>query len=209
MDILSSHYWGNIEYFAHIIKGDFVIDAHEHYRKQSYRNRMVIATSGGALSLSVPIIKVSGTKQTMASVNIEYATKWQKDHWRAIVSAYRNSPYFDHYEDMVAPLYHQPYESLIEFNTQTTKLALEMMGKQIPISLSSQYVEPCQGNDLRDAISPKINSSFRHEEYYQVFSDVVPFVANLSIFDLIMCEGGRGAYQILENSIWENYQREE
>lgn len=207
MNIVSSAYWGNIEHYALLLGGDATIDIYEHYTKQSYRNRCNIMTSSGVLPLSVPVVKISGGRTPIKDIEIDYATHWQSDHWRAIVSSYRNSPYFDHYEDMVAPFYHQRYRYLIEYNIAICNCVLEMMQSRVEYTISDRYIESDQGRDWRNIISPKRASTLEHQPYYQVFSEKLPLESNLSVLDLIMCEGGRGALEIIETSRWEDYQR--
>lgn len=207
MIALSTSYWGNIEYFAHLAGGSAVVDLHEHYKKQSYRNRCNIMTAAGVLALSIPVVKISGGRTPVKDIEIDYDTKWQKNHWRAIVSAYRNSPYFEHYEDIIAPFYHNRYRFLADYNIEITDCALHIMGVDRCYESSQRYIEQDEAEDLRDLISPKRSSNFSHGEYYQVFSEILPFEANLSLLDLIMCEGGAESRKIVENSICGDYQR--
>ncbi|MFW5699856.1 MAG: WbqC family protein, partial [Bacteroidota bacterium] len=96
--ILPTAYFGNIEYYSLIKQADNVlIEAHEHYIKQTYRNRCEIATANGPLALTVPV-KFSNTKKTtIKDVRIDYDTNWQKIHFKAIESAYRKSPFYEHF----------------------------------------------------------------------------------------------------------------
>lgn len=207
MIALSTTYWGNIEYFAALLSGDAVVDNYEHYKKQSYRNRCEIMTAAGALSLSIPVVKITGGRTPVKDIRIDYDTAWQKNHWRAIVSAYRNSPYFEHYEHLVAPFYHNRYNFLADYNMEIVDCVLAIMGYERTFELSDKYIEKNGVCDLRDEISPKRVSNFVHEEYYQVFSESVPFVANLSVLDLIMCEGGSESRKLVERSVCGDYQR--
>ena len=55
MTILPIAYWGDIEYFARLVRGggECVIDIREHYIKRSLRNRTEIMTANGTMPLSV------------------------------------------------------------------------------------------------------------------------------------------------------------
>ena len=54
--LLSSAYFAPIEYYCHLYAADAVIEErHEHYLKQTYRNRCLIATPTGPLPLTVPV----------------------------------------------------------------------------------------------------------------------------------------------------------
>ncbi len=61
--LLSTAYFPPAEYFSLIRNSDRVfIEREENYVKQTYRNRCRILTSGGILSLSVPVMKGSAIK---------------------------------------------------------------------------------------------------------------------------------------------------
>ena len=79
-----------------------VIEKHENFVKQTYRNRCDIVTANGKLSLSIPLIK-QADKELISDKKISYAEDWRKQHWRTIVSAYKNSPYFEFFEDEFKP----------------------------------------------------------------------------------------------------------
>ena len=93
--LLSTAYLPPIEYFATILACDgFELENHEHYIKQSYRNRCKIMTSNGILDLSIPVNKVNGNHTLIKDIRISYLSNWQSNHWRAIESAYNKSPFF-------------------------------------------------------------------------------------------------------------------
>ena len=103
--ILQSVYAGNVNYYAAILKSENVIvDINEHFLKQSYRNRCVIAGANGPLNLIVPVKRKTG-RVKLKDVEIDYSENWQKIHWKSIESAYRTSPYFEFYEDRFKALY--------------------------------------------------------------------------------------------------------
>ncbi|MEG1635859.1 MAG: WbqC family protein, partial [Rikenellaceae bacterium] len=98
MALFSTAYMANVLYYGTILcNGRCTIELNENYTKQTYRNRCTILSANGAINLTVPIVKISGEKMPIKEVKIDYATPWQKLHMRSIMSAYRNSPYFEHY----------------------------------------------------------------------------------------------------------------
>ena len=98
--ILSTAYLPPIEYFAMILQsGAWKIENHEHYIKQSYRNRCNIITANGLLNLSIPVNKTDGNHTFIHDIRISYLSNWQSNHWRAIESAYNKSPFFLYYRD--------------------------------------------------------------------------------------------------------------
>lgn len=185
--LLSTAYFAPISYFAHLLKDeDIIIDIHEHYIKQTYRNRCRISAANGPLFLSVPVSKGGLPKIATKDVTIDYSLPWQKIHWRSIESAYNNSPFFLYYRDPLEQCLFLKHKFLIDLNNNI----LEILSKQLlldnKIRFSEKYVEAgIDKNDLRNSISPKIKSDKELPFYQQVFSDKYGFISNLSIIDLL------------------------
>ena len=198
MTILPLTYWGNIEYFANLLKGgeEAIIDLGENYVKRSERNRTEIVTPTGGMVLSVPLIKANRPRTPMKDMRIDNSKRWQHQHWVAILSAYRSSPYFDYIADRIAPIYEREWESLIELNREILKAEFDILGVEPKFQFSERYVEPSEVIiDLRDK---KRESQFCSPQYFQMFMDRTPFVENASMLDLLMCEG-REAISLLDS----------
>ena len=188
MIILPSVYFGSTEYWTALVKGgeDVVIDLGENYVKRSERNRTEIMTAGGVMQLSVQLAHANRPRQPLRTMKIDYSKRWQHQHLVAIESAYRSSPYYDYYADKFLPLFNGQWQSLVELNMATLEAVLNILKLPMP-RLSERYVEASAGDiDLRDK---RRGSTYIAEPYIQVFSDRLPFEANLSILDLVMCEG--------------------
>lgn len=146
-------------------------------------------------SLIVPVLQPSGIKKPTRDIRIDSSKKWQHQHWQAIVSAYRSSPYFVHYEERFAPFYRRRYDFLVDLNAELQQTVLDLLRMKPRIAYSESYVQnPDPAEDFRDALSPKPrlqrpDPAFRAAPYYQVFTERYPFAANLSIIDLLFCEG--------------------
>ena len=55
--LLSSAYWAPVQYYAKLYAYPEVwMEAHEHYVKQTWRNRCLIAAPGGTQALTVPVV---------------------------------------------------------------------------------------------------------------------------------------------------------
>src|SRR3954467_9744925 len=116
--LLSTAYWPNTHYFFYVLNSPgFFIEQHENYQKQSFRNRTQILSANGPLDLSIPI-KKKAPREYVKDVEINYKESWQSNHWRAITSAYKNSPYFDYFEEEIKYFYETPFELLLEYNNQ-------------------------------------------------------------------------------------------
>lgn len=197
MTILPSTYLPAISYFAAIIDGDCTIDIGEHYIKRSPRNRTRIMTAQGVMELSIPIKKANRPRSAMHTMEIDYSKKWQHQHWIAILSAYKSSPFFDHYAPYFEPLYRREYKLLTEFNNDLIKLIIKLLKLQSP-EISNTYIVAKDGDlDLRPKGAIEVQKAV--EPYIQVFFDRIPHEANLSIIDLLFCEGPN-ARAILEAS---------
>ncbi|MEZ5196167.1 MAG: WbqC family protein [Bacteroidales bacterium] len=196
--LLSIAYLGPVEYFASIAKADEVIvEKQEHYIKQTYRNRCLIATTNGMQALTIPVVKVNGNRTQVKDIQIAYFEKWQMNHWRTIESAYSHAPYFLFYQDAIFPFYQKKFKFLFDFNHELLDLILDFIRIVIPISFTDKYQLPVNDGvlDLRNAFSPKKKTGLSFPRYIQVFEEKYGFLENLSILDLLFNEGpGAMAY---------------
>jgi len=209
--ILSTAYLPPIQYFAWLLHSNSVfIEQHENYVKQTYRNRCTILSANGPIHLTIPTAKKSGEKVPIRDVEIEYSTPWQKNHWKALESAYQNSPYFEHLADDLAPVYNGKIKYLFDLNQKLMEVLFSFLDFDPKIELTNSYISDYPGDviDLREFISPKTdialdNQIFRPHPYYQVFGHKGDFVPNLSIIDLI-CNEGLLTLEVLEKCIKKN-----
>jgi WbqC-like protein family len=193
--LLSSAYLGPIEYYYHLLNHNCKIEQHEHYIKQTYRNRCEIYSPQGILNLTIPLVKRS-MRQSMKDVRISYEYNWQSLHWRSLQSCYRRSAFFEYFEDDLRIFYETPKtDFLIELNELLQQLILELLQTKINYSFTTEYVAtPINTIDLRKAITPK--SAHTHTQlsttpYFQVFENKHGFIPNLSILDLLFSQGTR------------------
>ncbi|MES2678299.1 MAG: WbqC family protein [Bacteroidota bacterium] len=196
--LLSTAYWPNLHYFFYVLNAESVtIEQHENYQKQSYRNRTGILSANGPLDLSIPVKKRS-LKELTKDIEISYSENWQIRHWRAITSAYKNSPYFDFFEDEIRYFYTRQFESLLNYNTEQLNLVLKLLRHKKEIILTSHFEMPADQiyEDVRFNIHPKI--SFENDwlvkeklkiSYYQTFGNKFDFLPNLSVLDLLFNKG--------------------
>ncbi len=188
--LLSTAYLPNLEYLNKVINSSTVyIDAHEHFVKQTYRNRCEILTAMGKLILSIPLLKQSD-KEIITKKRISYAENWQQQHWRSITGAYKNSPYFEFFEDDFKPFYDTKYEFLFDYNLEFLKVILHILRTKKDIQLTHEYeVNPFQIVDLRDLSSENNFNKVSVTPYYQVFEGKSGFTPNLSCIDALFNVG--------------------
>lgn len=196
MVILPSVYLPSVEYVARLLREECIIDLGENYIKRSQRNRGLILSANGVMQLSVHVENGNRPRQPMRDIKIDYSKRWQHQHWVSILSAYKSSPYFDHYAPYLEPFYHREWRYLVDYNMEYLQTLLRLLGAKHDLSYSEQYVEAAASDlDLR----PKYNegSTFVAEPYVQVFADRMPFAANLSVLDLLLCEGPSAVSAVL------------
>lgn len=196
MTILPVAYMPSVEYVARLLREESVVDLGEHYIKRSQRNRAQILSANGVMSLTVNVENANRPRQMIKDVRIDYSKRWQHQHWVSIMSAYKSSPYFDHYAHLLEPFYKREWRYLVDYNMEYLSTLLRLLGVEDKVNISEKYVVAREGDiDLR----PKHNegSTFVAEPYFQVFSDRMPFVANLSILDLLLCEGPQAVSAVL------------
>ena len=141
--LLTTAYLPPLEYVALIAKHKTaVIEKFENYQKQSYRSRCHILSANGPLSLTIPVVRTEGTQIPIQDVRIDYSKDWQKQHWKAIVSAYKSSPFFDYYMDDFEPFFSQTNKSLLEFNTDLLNLVLDLCSIKADITFVINNMNP-------------------------------------------------------------------
>lgn len=194
--ILSSAFMPPISYFVSIYNSSSVIiDTNEFYIKQTFRNRTFIKTSQGVLLLTVPVRKTN-TKPLVNEVEIDYSNNWDVLMLRTLKTAYGKSPFFEYYYDYIKLIFEKKHDRLAELNSDILTMCLKMLKCKIEINFSKSYMSDIEGYiDMRDEFF-KINLS--NQTYQQVFGN--NFVSDLSILDLLFCEGPN-ATNILNKSI--------
>lgn len=197
--LLTTAYLAPVQYYCKLLSYDRVdVELCEHYTKQTYRNRCVIATAGGQQTLTVPVV-TDGTGHTpIDRVRLSEHGHWRHLHWEALVSAYERSPFFEYYADDFAPFYREgAYERLIDFNGALQALVCRLLGIDVNEHPTQRYEpHPAATDDWREAIHPKRpwqgDASFSPQPYYQVFESRHGFQPNLSIVDLLFNMGPEG-----------------
>jgi hypothetical protein len=191
--LIDLQYLPNVAYFDKVFRADTVIlERHENFVKQSYRNRCYINTANGVGTLIVPLAKGHG-KILITDVQIDYSQKWLNNHWRSIQSAYGKAPFFEYYSDELHDCLFKKVSHLYDLNYQLLTMCLYWLKHSVTIKESLAYEKETLPSvvDLRSVLHPKkednLNALGEWPPYTQVFGK--KFVSELSIIDLIFCLG--------------------
>ena len=199
--LLSSAYFAPVQWWQKVYRHrDIYIERHDHFVKQTYRNRCIIATPNGIQPLTVPIEKPEGGRRDKTStrnVRISDHGQWRRIHWNALCSSYGESPFFEYYADDIRPFFEQQWEYLFDFNMAITRKLCELLNlrpsfHETSCFLSAANATSMELKDYREAIRPKHplpDPSFVPTPYYQVYQQRFGFQPNLSILDLLFNMG--------------------
>jgi hypothetical protein len=188
--LLPTAYFGPISYYAILLQHpNCRIELHEHFVKQSIRNRCDIYGANGKLQLTIPKQRKGSDKTIIKEIQISYKQNWQKEHWNAIVSSYNSSPYFEYYKDELQPFFEKEEMLLIDLNCKLQSVILNILQVEDKIITTTEYLHKGNFSDLRNY---KWNSE-KQEKYDQVFMEKQGFIPNLSVLDLLFNLGPESA----------------
>jgi len=169
----------------------YLIEKEEHFVKQTYRNRAIVHSPNGPLDLIVPVVKGAKVHTKMRDVKISYDFDWQRLHWKSLESCYRNSAYFEYYEDEFHRFYEQKFDYLLDYNVAQLQWLLKQLKKDTEIRFTTEYVKDLDPDkDYRMKFHFKkglLENQFK--PYFQVFDDRNGFLPNLSMVDLLFNQG--------------------
>ena len=192
--IIESQYFGQISFWALFIQSEhFIVEQNEHYQKRSFRNKTIIGTGNGPMTLSVPLKSGKHHQTNIRDVQISYDENWPKSHWLSIRSAYGNAPYFEYYADDFKSLFHQRPQYLFDWNLMTLRNIKRLLQIDKTMYFSSSFYHVVQGTeDYRDYFKPGEKHKYKLDmqiRYGQVFEDRFGFNPTLGILDLLFCTG--------------------
>ena len=211
--LLFSCYLPPVQWFTKLCGYERVwVEQYDNYTKQTFRNRCIIDSPTGPLSLSLPVEKMTEGKCLMKDVRISDHNQWRRVHWNALQSAYSESPFFEYYIDDLHPFFEQKYEYLLDFNEAIRQKVCELIDIHPQVDYTTEYIRdesdrPISHSsslishfiDYRSMISakhPQADAEFTPKEYWQVFQHKHGFLPNLSILDLLFNMGPESIFYL-------------
>ncbi len=190
--LIELHFLPSLEYFILIQNSDeVIIEAHERFNKQTFRNRCYLNGANKIEMLSVPIKKRGSG--LIRDIEIDYDQSWVNIHWKTITSAYGKSPFFEYYRDGFESILFRKEKYLFDLNFAFLTKCLDYLSWEIPTKLTEKYEKEPKRHlfDRRSLVLP--NKSYSSRNFYcafpyqQIFGK--GFAGNLSIIDLLFCMG--------------------
>ena len=158
--VLPTTYMGSVEWYRQFLANPSAvqIEVMESFPKQTYRNRCTITVPhdsqsncqspiANRLTLTVPV-KRADSKQLTRDVEISYQQRWQHQHWIALVSAYKRTPYFDYYADFFRPFYEQETRFIVDFNEKIHEVIHQLIRNSEFKIQNSKFTTDWSGLDL-------------------------------------------------------------
>lgn len=188
--IIHPSYFPSISHFVAIAKAGIVtFEMEDNFQKQTNRNRMYIYSPNGLQLLNVPVKHNKTKHQRIREVKIENDFDWQKQHFKSLEAAYRTSPFFEYFEDDIAPVFQKKHTFLMDLNMETMAVVSKCLGLEFDYDETDEYFHEINDKkDFRNLINGKKDNS-KFEAYTQVFGDKHGYLNNLSILDLLFNEG--------------------
>ena len=155
--LLSTTYFGPVQWYQKLNRHRCIIEQHDNFVKQTYRNRCVIASANGPQTLTVPIERYDGMKCAMRDIRISDHGNWRHIHWQALVSAYGETPFFEYYADDIRPFFEEHrWKYLLDFNLDITHTLCSLLDVRPDLTLSDHYIDAdetiCGGGGLDRAV---------------------------------------------------------
>lgn len=168
--LLTSAYLAPVHYYTKLISAPFVVEERsDHYVKQTFRNRCVIATADGTQSLTIPVQgckELGGDHKTPTrEMRIIDHNRWRQLHWNALVAAYERTPFFEYYADDFSAIYQGEYERLVDFNADLHHLVLRLLDihPKIVVNEGEYLLLDAEGRLQEASTSTQATLQFRDE----------------------------------------------
>lgn len=189
--IADLQYFPSLEFFTAILDFDELLFLpSDRYQRQSFFNRCQIRLANKVQTLSVPIVG-RRPKISQSQIRIDYEQNWEKIHLRGIQSAYGKAPFFEFYFPYFQAVYQKKHEYLWDLNWDLLTICLKLLALPVKMDTVKNLEFSSEILDIRRLIDPSAHFSersfYQPHRYFQLFGS--DFESNLSVIDLLFCEG--------------------
>lgn len=198
--LLLPTYFPSISHFSVMAQSESItFEIEDNFQKQTNRNRAYIYSPNGIQLLNIPVKHSKDAHQKTKEIQVENEFDWQKQHFKSLEAAYRNSPFFEFFEDDIRPFFEKKHQFLMDLNFEALDIVTKCLRMKLEYTKTSEYFHDADStiSDFRALANGKKDSN-TFETYVQVFDDKHGFINNLSVLDLIFNEG-KYATEYLKN----------
>ena len=190
MDILiHPTYFPSISHYVAMAKADSItLEMEDNFQKQTNRNRMYIYSANGLQLLNIPVKHLKNNHQMSKDIQLETEFDWQKQHFKSLEAAYRSSPFFEFFEDLIMPVFEKDYKFLMDVNLDTMNIISKCIGIKTKFLQTEEFHKETDLLDFRNLAAGKKDQT-EVTPYTQVFGEKYGFINNLSVLDLLFNEG--------------------
>ena len=190
MDILiHPTYFPSISHYLAMAKADSItLEMEGNFQKQTNRNRMYIYSANGLQLLNIPVKHLKNNHQMSKDIQLETEFDWQKQHFKSLEAAYRSSPFFEFFEDIIMPVFEKDYKFLMDLNLDTMSIISKCIGIKTKFMQTEEFHKETDLVDFRNLAAGKKDQT-EITPYTQVFGEKYGFINNLSVLDLLFNEG--------------------
>ena len=160
------------------------------YRKHSDLNRYTIQTAQGPLPLTADI---GGPRWQVpyGDIRLSYGRDWPAKHLKALRSAYRGAPFFEHYEQELAGILTYRYDFLYQLSIAALSFCLEKAGRRNLVKIvtlgGNERERYARSRHIITADMPDVSTLPPGLAYRSVFG--ADFDRNISVLDALFCVG--------------------
>ncbi len=176
-------------FFALHAQDGVCVEMHENYQKRSLRNRCIIAGPNGPQLLTIPLRKGKNQQMPITEVEISYDEDWPRKHVSALRTAYQSAPFYEHYIDGLKEVLLEKETFLFAMNKKLIDWFIYQLPNLKPILYTNAFYKNIGALDKRNRCNPRNYQQWDSLKYPQVFEDRLGFLPNLSMIDLLFCQG--------------------
>ena len=182
-------YFPSISHYIAMIAAESVtFEVEDTFQKQTNRNRMYIYSPNGIQMLNISV-KHNDANNNFKDIKIDNQYNWQKNHFKSLEAAYKNSPFYEYFIDDFQPIFEKKPEFMLDLNFEIFERINDALGISIPFDKTTEYFhQVTDKTDFRYLVNGKKDNT-QIEPYTQVFENKHGFINNLSILDLLFNEG--------------------
>ena len=223
--IIQSNYIPWKGYFNIIRDSDeFVLLDDVQYTRRDWRNRNLIKTKSGLKWLTIPVA-VKGNYNIQIKDVMTVDNSWRKKHWNEIMTAYKESTYFEMYRAPFESLYLDDDERHLSLiNYKFIKLIASFLNITTPVRWSMEFNAPAEKtrrllyickelkateyisglaakNYLDESLFEDNGVKIQWADYlnYPVYDQLsLPFEHGVSIIDLLFSQGPNSSQYLKE-----------